>query len=144
MRIRFVTTRIVGIATLALFTATIAPAAENSAGEREFQTRCAMCHGVAGKGDGWLAEHLLQRPSSLRLLKKNNGGVFPIERVNLVIDGRTTVKLHGPREMPVWGIVYSVDQKMANEARTGVSYADERLIRGKTRALSNYLAQLQD
>jgi mono/diheme cytochrome c family protein len=133
-----------GFAALALFAATTAPAAENRLGEREFQTRCAMCHGVAGNGDGWLAEYLLQRPPSLRQLKRNNGGVFPFARVNQVIDGRTAVKLHGPRAMPVWGNVYSAEQQMANKARTGVPSADEKVIRAKIRALTNYVAQLQD
>jgi mono/diheme cytochrome c family protein len=144
MKIRFVTTRMAGFAALTLFAATTAPAAENPLGEREFQTRCAMCHGVAGRGDGWLSEHLLQRPPSLRQLKKNNGGVFPFASVNQVIDGRKAVKLHGPRGMPVWGTVYSVEQQMANEARSGVSSSDEQLVRAKIRALTNYLSQLQE
>jgi len=144
MKNGFMTTSIAGLAALTLFASTIAPAAENALGKREYQIRCAMCHGAAGKGDGWLAEHLLKRPPSLMQLKKNNGGVFPDAGVYQVIDGRKQVLLHGPREMPVWGTVYRAEHQMANEARSGVPSADERLIRTKIRALTDYISQLQE
>lgn len=144
MKTGFMITRVAGLSALALLASTIAPAAENSLGEREYQTRCAMCHGAAGKGDGWMAEHLMKRPASLTQLKKNNGGVFPATGVYQVIDGRKPVVLHGPREMPVWGTVYRVEQQMANAARSGVPSADERIIRAKIRALTDYVSQLQE
>jgi len=144
MKIGFMTTGIAGFTALVLFAPARAPAAENSLGEKEFQTRCAMCHGATGKGDGWLAEYLMNRPPSLTQLKKNNGGVFPFASVNAVITGSKPVKLHGPREMPVWGTVYREEQKMANEARSGVPSADERLVRAKVRALTSYISKLQE
>ena len=96
-----------GLVIAALFTCGTAQAAENTLGKNEFDARCAMCHGAGGKGDGWLADNLLKRPPSLTLLKKNNGGVFPMATVTEVIDGRKAVSLHGPRDMPVWGTVFS-------------------------------------
>jgi mono/diheme cytochrome c family protein len=55
-------------------------AAEKSIGQREYEVKCVMCHGVAGKGDGWLSDYMKTRPTSLTQLKKNNGGVFPFDR----------------------------------------------------------------
>ena len=72
-------------------------------GEFEYETSCASCHGVTGKGDGPMAQHLVARPSDLTILAKNNGGVFPAQKVYEIIDGRKDVEAHGSREMPVWG-----------------------------------------
>ncbi len=58
-----------------------------------------MCHGRSGNGEGWLAEHMIQRVPPLTQLKKSNGGVFPFERAYQVIDGRIEVRMHGPRAM---------------------------------------------
>jgi mono/diheme cytochrome c family protein len=144
MKIGFVTTSIAGFTALALFASTGAPAAGNSVGEKEYQTRCAMCHGAAGKGDGWLAEFLMKRPRSLTQLKKNNGGVFPSASVNEIIIGRKSVSLHGPQEMPVWGDVYRVEQRRADKTEPGVPPANEQLIRAKIRALTSYISELQE
>jgi mono/diheme cytochrome c family protein len=72
-------------------------------GKAEYQSNCASCHGVSGKGDGPVAPSLAVKPSNLTTLAKKNGGVFPTQRVFEIIDGRQDVKAHGPRTMPVWG-----------------------------------------
>ena len=135
---------VIGLAAAALVASTGAPAAEPSAGQREFQTRCVMCHGATGKGDGWMAQYLINRPPALTLLKKNNGGVFPATDVFEIILGRKSISLHGPREMPVWGNIYRMEQKMAGNAKSKARAADERAIRAKIRALTDYIAQLQE
>jgi mono/diheme cytochrome c family protein len=71
--------------------------------KRDFETACASCHGLTGKGDGPLKDELKTRPTDLTALAKNNNGVFPSERASQVVDGRQEVKAHGSREMPVWG-----------------------------------------
>jgi mono/diheme cytochrome c family protein len=144
MDIRYTAWRITGVAAIALFAPALAPAAENTVGKNEFEARCAMCHGAAGKGDGWLADNLLKRPPSLTQLKKKNGGVFPIAGVIEVIDGRKAVGLHGPREMPVWGTIYRVEEKAAAAARPATLTPEEQLVRAKIRALANYILQLQE
>ncbi|HWA89847.1 MAG TPA: cytochrome c [Rhizomicrobium sp.] len=78
-----------------------ANAAEN--GMAEYEARCAPCHGENGAGDGPAASALRDRPSDLRLLAKNNDGVFPDKVLESVIDGRKTIRAHGNFEMPVWG-----------------------------------------
>jgi mono/diheme cytochrome c family protein len=75
--------------------------------KKEFITSCAPCHGVTGKGDGPIAKSLTKAPADLTKLSQKNGGVFPTSSVYDIIDGRTEVKGHGPREMPVWGDAYT-------------------------------------
>jgi mono/diheme cytochrome c family protein len=120
-----------------------AGAAEPNYGQREFQTRCAMCHGAVGRGDGWLAQQLIQRPPSLTQLKKNNGGTFPRDKVTRVIDGRTAVKTHGPSEMPVWGAIYQSEIEAAGGPRGGTRDDADVNISYRLQALVDYLVTLQ-
>ena len=108
---RFIFKTIAGLAVLILAAPVFTLAAEKSIGQREYEVKCVMCHGVAGKGDGWLSDYMKTRPTSLTQLKKNNGGVFPFDRAYQVIDGRKEVLAHGPRNMPVWGAAYRVESE---------------------------------
>ena len=74
----------------------------NDPGAQLFKVYCASCHGVAGRGDGPVAEHLRRSPPDLTHYTAKNGGVFPSERLRQIIDG-TGVGAHGDRDMPVWG-----------------------------------------
>ena len=137
--------RIIGIVNVLLWAIPLfAYAAEESFGQREFRTRCAMCHGTAGRGDGWLGEQLIKRPPPLTQLKKSNGGTFPRERVAQVIDGRTLTTSHGPREMPVWGAIYRSEIEAATGARRGVREEDEVNISYRIQALIEYLVTIQE
>jgi len=62
------------------------------AGKREYDTNCAGCHGAKGRGDGPQAKDLKVKPADLAHLARNNGGVFPINRVYDIVDGRKEVK----------------------------------------------------
>jgi len=140
----FTRVTVIGLAVSTLAASTFALAAEQSLGEREFQSRCVMCHGTTGKGDGWLGQHLINRPPSLTQLKKNNGGKFPATDVYEIIIGKKSVKLHGPREMPVWGAIYRAELQKAGDAKSKTDAAVERAIRAKIRALTDYVATLQE
>jgi mono/diheme cytochrome c family protein len=72
-------------------------------GELEFQSHCAVCHGVDSRGQGIMSKFLTVRPANLTQLAKKNGGTFPFWQVYRTIDGRDEVRGHGPRDMPVWG-----------------------------------------
>ena len=77
-------------------------------GKREYESVCAVCHGLSGKGDDGPLKSLLTRPvPNLTVLAKNNRGVFPFDRVYQIIDGRQEVKAHGPRDMPIWGSAFN-------------------------------------
>jgi mono/diheme cytochrome c family protein len=112
-------------------------------GKQEYEANCVVCHGTRGKGDGSYAE-LLKRPSSdLTMLKKNNGGVFPFDRVYAVIDGREMLKGHGESEMPIWGKAYSMAGQKAAEHYVDMPYSMESFTRGRILALIDYLNRLQ-
>lgn len=72
-------------------------------GEEQFARHCASCHGISGRGDGYVGKLLAKPPANLRTIAKRNGGKFPSRRIAAIIDGREDVMAHGPREMPVWG-----------------------------------------
>lgn len=112
-------------------------------GKREFQNRCAPCHGQGGKGDGGITDLLKIAPSNLTVLAKNNGGAFPFDRVYAVIDGRTVVKGHGDRDMPIWGADYSTETTRAAEYFIDVPYDMEMYVRTRILSLIDYLNRLQ-
>jgi mono/diheme cytochrome c family protein len=112
-------------------------------GKREYESKCAVCHGYKGMGDGSYADLLKKPASNLTTLKKNNGGVFPFERVYAVIDGREAVKGHGERDMPVWGKDYSEQDAKAGEYYIDVPYDMEMFVRSRILALIDYLNRLQ-
>ncbi len=140
---RFISRTIAGFAWI-LIVPVFALAAEKSIGQQEYEGKCAMCHGVAGKGDGWFSDYLKHRTSSLTQLKRNNGGVFPFDRVYQVIDGRKDVQVHGPREMPVWGGFYRVESDKTYDWYFGQFYVDEGIVRARILALIEYISQLQE
>ena len=117
-------------------------AAENSdAGKSDYDMLCASCHGKLGKGDGPLQSELMKQIPDLTVLTKNNNGVFPFDRVIMIIDGRQRVKAHGPRDMPVWGNVFSVQTSIYNES---ITLSDAQAIaRSRLLSLTEYLSRLQ-
>ncbi len=108
-------------------------------GGNDYETYCASCHGVSGRGDGPVAEFLALTPADLTQLSRKNGGKFPAERVAQIIDGRQDVKIHGPRDMPVWGDWFDV------EAESPGLRASERemVVQERIKALLVYLETLQ-
>jgi mono/diheme cytochrome c family protein len=108
-------------------------------GKLEYQSNCASCHGNDGKGGAYV-DFLKVTPPDLSQLSKKNGGVFPLERVYNVIDGRQEVKAHGPRDMPIWGRDYQIK---AGEYYVDVGYDPEAYVRGRILALIDYLNRLQ-
>ncbi len=76
-------------------------------GQETYQTFCQSCHGEDGKGRGLVSDDLHSPPADLTRLALENNGVFPIEAVIQMVDGRTEVAAHGSREMPVWGNIWS-------------------------------------
>lgn len=72
-------------------------------GGNMYRLYCASCHGESGAGDGPVASALVDGAPDLRLLERNNGGVFPDAVLRTVIDGRRTLRAHGTYTMPVWG-----------------------------------------
>lgn len=109
-------------------------------GKSEYDSKCAVCHGLAGKGDGPYVGLVDAKIADLSTLARRNNGVFPFQRVQEVIDGRQTFKAHGPREMPIWGLDY-----LAKGAQSykDVPYDPEVFVRTRILALTEYIYRLQ-
>jgi len=81
-------------------------AEDTDLGKMNYESNCAACHGQSGKGDGPVSVELRTKPTDLTLIAQRNGGVFPVDILHRVIDGRKTIRAHGTYEMPVWGFVF--------------------------------------
>lgn len=139
---RFGTIAVANIGIVLLGLSAAAFAADNSdIGKSEYDASCAVCHGPAGKGDGPLRSQLVNMVPDLTVLAKNNNKVFPFDRVSKIIDGQQVLKTHGPREMPVWGRVFSLRSSIYNESLS--PYAAEAAARSRILALTEYLYRLQ-
>jgi mono/diheme cytochrome c family protein len=128
-------------AALALVPA-MAFAADEDLGKKEFDGHCAVCHGEDGKGNGPFAEMLKSKLPDLTTLKQRNDGTFPEDRVRQIIDGRTDVAQHGPRDMPVWGREYSMSAVEYYKDYYGMEDA-ERFVNSRVTALVGYLESIQ-
>jgi mono/diheme cytochrome c family protein len=111
-------------------------------GKKEYESHCAICHGIDGKGRGAYKDVLKAAPADLTTIAKKNNGVFPAERIYQVIDGREAIATHGPREMPIWGTELSIRAfgrvDKANDPDED-AYARSRIL-----AIIDYLFVLQE
>lgn len=72
-------------------------------GMEMYESFCASCHGIGGKGDGPVAPLVKIGVPDLTRIALRDGGEFPTEDVKRTIDGRFDRPAHGARDMPVWG-----------------------------------------
>lgn len=112
---------------------------QGDTGEHDFRLYCSDCHGEGGKGDGPKTFGLSGPAPDLTRLSERNGGVFPRERLQAIIDGREILKNHGDREMPVWGTWF----KMEAEEDLGGAEGDEGTVQRRITALIDFLETLQ-
>ncbi len=111
-------------------------------GKMEYDSACAVCHGLTGKGDDGSLKDLLKNPvPNITLLAKNNKGVFPFDRVYQIIDGRQEVKAHGPRKMPIWGNAFNNESSIYFENYP--PHESESAARSRMLAVIEYLYRLQ-
>ncbi|MBE0414382.1 c-type cytochrome [Yoonia sp.] len=86
-------------------------------GEAIFGFYCATCHGVTAEGNGPMSPSLVVQPTNLTALAAGNGGVFPVSRIVMRIDGRDPLVSHGSA-MPVYGDFFA-GSDVATKAETG-------------------------
>lgn len=134
--------RAIAVGALAALACATVAAQPSKLGQREYRNSCAVCHGNGGKGDGSYGYIIEKRMPDLTLLSKNNGGVFPVERIYETIDGSATVKAHGTKEMPIWGDRYRI-QAAEYYADTPLPYDERAFVRARILALIEYLSTLQ-
>ena len=113
-----------------------------SLGEFEYTNSCAQCHGASGKGDGPVAPLLKKTPSDLTTLEKDNRGIFPVANVYSIIEGGADVRLHGPRDMPLWGNRFR-NRIKGDEHSSGSPQEINEYARTRILALIEYLSTLQ-
>jgi len=128
----------VALLATAVFQAGSLVAEEELIGSDEYRISCLNCHGVGGRGDGPMTGLMMQKPTDLTTLAKNNQGEYPFLRVYQTIDGRVAVPSHGEREMPIWGVRY-----LAEDAERYGSFGGEDVVRAKILQLVYYIQQLQ-
>jgi len=121
--------------------AVLAQQAKTDLGKLEFDTNCAVCHGIDGKGNGSLRELLRVAPTDLTQLAKKNQGILPMGRMYEVIDG-ANVPSHGSRDMPIWGRTYQVEHAQSLLEARG-NYDAQALVRARILALIEYINRLQ-
>ena len=115
-------------------------------GKNEYLKSCAICHGMAGKGDGSIVQFLKRNATDLTKLSESNFGVFPFVHVYDVIDGRFEVETHGRRDMPVWGEPF---QPAPSSTQFRLFPNDlskemaESIVRARVLALIDYIFSLQ-
>lgn len=107
--------------------------------ESDFRLYCSNCHGESGRGDGPKTFGLSGPAPDLTGLSERNGGVFPRERLQGIIDGREALKTHGDREMPVWGMWF----KMEAEEDLGGAEGDEGTVQRRITGLIDFIETLQ-
>jgi mono/diheme cytochrome c family protein len=107
-------------------------------GKREFESKCAVCHGKDGKGGGPYAASLKSPLPDLTTMARRNGGVFPVARTYAQIEGAGPG--HGTRDMPVWGLDYTIQ---ASEQLPDLPYNQAQFVRTRIMSLLEYMNQIQ-
>ncbi len=124
---------------LALGAPSLAQDAAETEGARLYRQHCASCHGVSGRGDGPVAARLKTPPTSLTTLARRHGGTFPTDYVVQIVDGRQQRRVHGGRNMPVWGTYFGLQAQ--GQGRDAPD--TETAIRQRITALIAHLETLQ-
>jgi len=82
-----------------------------ASGQQMYKDYCAACHGANGKGDGPAAELLKTPPADLTTMAKRNNGKFPADRFEAILRFGVGGHAHGTIDMPVWGPLFSTQNK---------------------------------
>jgi mono/diheme cytochrome c family protein len=97
-------------------------------GSELFGRFCASCHGATGKGDGPVSRSFATEVPDLTLIARRQGGKFPTERIERIIDGRFTLVAHGTRDMPVWGVELARTEIGSPDAERATQLMIQRLL----------------
>ena len=124
-----------------ILAATAAPviAQSSDVGAALYEQFCQSCHGLAGDGQGPVAQFLNVPPPNLTTIAARNDGEFPMLQVIQTIDGRNIIGPHGGA-MPMWGAVFSGDM---GETMQTYGYGTVLEARGRLMSLAMYLESIQ-
>jgi hypothetical protein len=76
-------------------------------GKQMFNSYCAPCHGVDGRGHGAMASALKVPPTDLSKLAAVNGGKFPVSHLQSVLRFGVDHPAQGTAEMPAWVPIFA-------------------------------------
>jgi mono/diheme cytochrome c family protein len=111
-------------------------------GAVDYKDFCAACHGVDARGNGPVAKELKTAPPSLRNLVARWNGVFDVDEVVQIIDGRDMPRAHGTPEMPVWGSLFRLVAELSGilepDTKDTEKDAQKRML-----AIAKYLETIQ-
>jgi mono/diheme cytochrome c family protein len=121
--------------TFLMWRATYTPAlcAELGTGKTLYLRHCSSCHGQEGHGNGPVTRYLNVKVPDLTLIKTRNHGVYPSDEVMRAIDGRRDVRAHGDRQMPVWGEIFTIEERKSPERNAPL----------KAKLIAEYIGTLQ-
>jgi mono/diheme cytochrome c family protein len=130
----------VGIAAMAHAQPSSSTAQTNDVGKYEYESHCAVCHGLSGMGDGPYVKLLVAGSvlPNLTELSKKNGDVFPFQHVYDTIDGTWPIRAHSPTDMPIWGRAYKLQSRNLNPSNDPEAFAHAKIL-----ALTEYVRRLQ-
>jgi mono/diheme cytochrome c family protein len=115
--------------------------AQINQGELEFRLYCAQCHGLEATGNGPIARALKKKPANLRMLTKDNAGIFPEQKIRDFIDGVKDIAAHGGREMPIWGLVFQARTNVRPES--GAPPISQEEVNHRIDLLVDYIKSIQ-
>ena len=90
--------------------------AQAKRGKVIFMNQCVSCHGL-NQISATVKDLEKMAPDLTTISKRRHSSEFPLEEVARYIDGRSFVKEHGARDMPVWGEVYAAEGLNEEEIR---------------------------
>ena len=112
-------------------------------GKAEFESTCAVCHGMNAKGNGPFTSFMSKRVPDLTVLANTNGGECPFVRNYEMKNGPGQIPGHDIREMPVWSDYYK--EHAAKDLGPFYNYSDVvTYVTNKTISLLAYLATVQE
>jgi mono/diheme cytochrome c family protein len=87
---------------------------------------CVSCHGKAARGNGSLSADLRVPVPDITKLSARNGGRFPEQRVQRIVENGEQLRGHGTPDMPAWGDAFKrtagIDAATPEEAVRNVTH----------------------
>ena len=112
-------------------------------GSADYQNFCAACHGMDARGNGPVAMELKIAPPSLRKLAARRNGVFDVNEVVKIIDGRDMPRAHGTPEMPIWGSLFRFVAELSGILQSDIEDS-EKDAQNHIVAIAKYLETIQE
>jgi len=112
-------------------------------GAVDFENFCAPCHGKDARGNGPVAMELKTAPPSLRKFAARRNGVFDVNEIVKIIDGRDMPRAHGTPEMPIWGSLFRFVAELSGILQSDIEDS-EKDAQDHIQDIAKYLETIQE